>query len=60
MTTENFNEVNCPDCRGRGTVLVAKMYPSGHTEVLEDCEFCEGAGFFYEDEYIMMKLQGRV
>lgn len=30
----------CPDCEGGG--IVAKLYPSGHTEAT--CERCDGLG----------------
>lgn len=34
----------CEECGGEGTVLVGKLYPSGHTEVQEDCSECQGEG----------------
>lgn len=34
----------CEACKGEGVQMVAKMYPSGHTEVNETCEECDGEG----------------
>ena len=34
----------CDDCKGDGTQMVARMYPSGHTECTETCEACGGEG----------------
>jgi DnaJ-class molecular chaperone len=56
MTETKFYD--CPDCRGHGKVLVGKLYPSGHTECWEPCEFCEGEGVIEEDDYIVLKLRG--
>lgn len=35
---------DCEDCEGKGTVMVSKLYPSGHTEVDEECPSCKGHG----------------
>jgi len=51
---------DCPDCKGTGEVLIGKLYPSGHTECWETCEFCEGEGAFEEDDYLIMRLEGKV
>ena len=40
--------------------MIAQMYPTGHTECWEDCEFCDGFGKFEEEDYIILKLQGEV
>lgn len=34
----------CPQCEGSGQTMVAKLYPSGHTEVNETCDMCDGGG----------------
>lgn len=34
----------CDTCEGVGTTLMAKMYPTGHTEVIEECPDCNGEG----------------
>ncbi len=52
--------VLCPNCGGEGTVMEARLYPSGHTEIWVDCEFCYGYGQFEEADYIIMKLEGKV
>ena len=59
MITE-LNYVDCPECRGRGEQMEARMYPSGHTEVWVICEFCEGEGQFEEADYLIMRLEGKV
>ena len=38
-------ETICETCNGTGQVMVAKLYPSGHTEVKEDCPDCNGTGY---------------
>lgn len=58
--TEIIKYVECPDCKGSGEQMIAKMYPTGHTECWEPCEFCEGEGKFEEADYIIMKLAGEV
>lgn len=51
----------CPECRGRGEILTAKLYPSGHTEVWERCEVDEcDNGYIHEEEFLMLKLEGKV
>lgn len=52
--------VECPECGGSGEILTAKLYPTGHTEVMKECKFCDGFGNFPEDEYLIMKLAGEV
>ena len=52
--------VPCPECRGEGKQMIARMYPTGHTECWEDCDFCDGEGDFEEADYIIMKLEGKV
>ncbi len=52
--------VDCPECCGTGKQMVAEMWPTGHTEVWHDCEFCEGCGNFEESDYLIMKLEGKV
>lgn len=42
--------VPCETCEGFGTVMVPKLYPSGHIEVDEDCPDCGGLGEV-ESEY---------
>jgi len=51
---------DCPDCKGKGEVIVGKLYPSGHTECLEPCEFCEGEGVFEEEDFLILRLEGKV
>lgn len=34
----------CCTCEGAGTTMIAKMYPTGHTEVTEECPDCDGEG----------------
>lgn len=36
--------IECETCNGEGQVMVAKLYPSGHTEVNETCPDCNGDG----------------
>ena len=59
-TKENIIYVKCPDCYGEGRIMIAKMYPSGHTECWENCEFCNGDGDFEEADYLIMRLEGKV
>lgn len=35
----------CETCNGEGETMVAKLYPSGHTEVTDTCPDCNGTGF---------------
>lgn len=35
----------CETCNGEGVGMVGKLYPSGHTEVMEDCPDCNGLGY---------------
>ena len=58
MTTEA--KVDCPECNGEGEVMIARLYPSGHTECWDPCEFCDGEGNFDEADFIIMKLEGLV
>ena len=39
----NTSERDCEECND-GKVMVAKLYPSGHSEALEDCPECDGTG----------------
>ena len=58
-----MNEIiyhDCPECNGSGEQMIARMYPSGHTECWEPCEFCEGEGQFEEDDFLVMRLEGKV
>jgi DnaJ-class molecular chaperone len=62
-TFEIINGVNCclcPECRGDGENMEAHQRPWGYSEVMVECKFCEGIGYFEEDEYLMMKLEGKV
>lgn len=34
----------CDSCKGKGTTMVARMYPTGHTECTEECPDCDGEG----------------
>jgi hypothetical protein len=56
----NNKLIDCPECGGTGQQMHAVGYPNGYREIWVDCEFCEGHGNFPEDEYIMLKLEGRV
>jgi len=60
MKTEYTRYIQCTECGGLGQQMTAKMYPSGHTEIWEDCEICEGMGEFEEADYLVLKLEGRV
>ena len=40
----------CETCEGVGTVMMAKMYPTGHIEVTEECPDCNGEGQLEIDE----------
>lgn len=51
---------DCPECGGCGEQLEARLYPTGHVEVMVPCEFCEGEGQFSEDDYLILKLEGKV
>jgi len=50
----------CSDCSGTGEIMIARMCPGGYTECWDPCEFCEGEGYFPEDDYLIMKLEGNV
>ena len=52
--------IDCPECHGAGEQMIARMYPSGHTECWEPCEFCDGEGNFEEADYLILKLEGKV
>lgn len=58
--TEEIKYIDCPECRGRGEVLIGRLYPTGHTECWDPCEFCEGEGVFEEQDYLILRLEGRV
>jgi hypothetical protein len=34
----------CESCKGEGTTMIARMYPTGHTECTEECPDCDGEG----------------
>ena len=53
-----MNKVECPACKGTGEYMVARLYPTGHTECWEDCPYCEGTGEFNEDDFLVLKLEG--
>jgi hypothetical protein len=36
--------IECEECNGQGTVLVAKLYPNGHCEESDTCSVCNGDG----------------
>lgn len=36
--------IECEECNGTGEVMIAKLYPNGHTEVNEECPICGGEG----------------
>jgi len=57
---EEIKYVTCPDCRGRGSNLEPHQRPWGYSEVEVDCEFCEGEGQFEEEDYLILKLEGKV
>lgn len=59
-TIETMKYIDCPDCDGSGEQMIARLYPNGHTECWEPCEFCEGEGRFEESDYLILKLQGKV
>lgn len=42
----------CEDCMGQGTRMIAKLYPSGHTEITEICDTCNGEGWIELEEEI--------
>lgn len=52
--------IDCPECSGTGTTLMGVMYPTGHHEIQVDCDFCEGEGVFDEDDYMVLRLAGKV
>ena len=52
--------INCPDCKGRGLILIPKQGPNGYYETWEDCEVCDGLGSFEELDFLAMKLAGEV
>ena len=39
-----YSWITCPECDGEGRVMTAKLYPTGHTEVIETCPYCNGDG----------------
>jgi len=56
----NMKKHDCPECYGTGEVMIARLYPSGYTECWESCEFCEGEGEFDEDDFLVLRLEGKV
>jgi hypothetical protein len=44
LTTPDAGYQLCDECHGEGTQMVARMYPSGHTECTETCDACDGEG----------------
>jgi len=50
----------CPECRGAGQQLFAYLYPTGHAEVWEECKFCDGEGEFEAEDFLVLKLEGKV
>ena len=60
MDMETAKVYDCPDCRGQGDQMIAVGYPNGYREIWEPCEFCEGVGYFEEDEFLMLTLEGKV
>jgi len=36
---------DCETCYGDGQIMTAKLYPGGHTEVIETCPTCHGEGY---------------
>jgi len=47
----------CEMCGGEGTTMIAKMYPTGHTEVIDTCPDCDGEGQIELDEPAMVATQ---
>jgi len=39
---------DCEECGSSGTVMIAKLYPNGHTEVEETCDNCNGEGCTFD------------
>ena len=60
VDAKRLHLIDCPECRGQGENMEARLYPSGHTEVWVKCELCEGEGCFEEADYLIMKLEGIV
>jgi DnaJ-class molecular chaperone len=52
--------VDCPECGGQGKQMRAENWGTGHQEVWHLCEFCEGEGKFEEEDYLVMRLEGKV
>lgn len=57
---DGITYIYCPECGGEGQTMIAKLYPSGHTECWVPCELCDGEGDFEEADYLVMKLAGEV
>jgi DnaJ-class molecular chaperone len=57
--TEELHYYDCPECRGTGQQMYV-YYANGHREAMQDCEFCEGNGVFDSEEFLLLKLEGRV
>lgn len=57
---DGITYIYCPECGGEGKQMIAKLYPSGHTECWEHCKLCDGEGDFEEADYLVMKLAGEV
>jgi hypothetical protein len=56
----NNDFVDCPLCDGAGRYLfVVTMGPICTRQWLK-CEFCEGAGGWEKQQYMLMKLAGEV
>lgn len=55
-----IKEYECPDCDGKGEVMEAVLYPTGHHERWVECPFCEGEGCFNEADWLVLKLEGKV
>ena len=52
--------IDCPECHGAGEQMHGELWPTGHHEVWEPCEFCDGEGNFEEADYLILKLEGKV
>lgn len=60
FANDSVKSYECPDCKGRSTVLEAHQRPWGYSEVSVTCEFCEGEGYFSEEDWLILKLEGKV
>lgn len=46
----------CEECNGFGKVIIAKLYPNGHTEIEEECVACSGEGYIVTNSELEIEI----